>query len=151
SPAPEREDSLAAFHARYADDTLVLDKWFALQAGAWRWAADAAPTLARVRELLAHPAFAIRNPNKVYALLGTFFRGNPGEFHTPEGHAFWAEQIIALNGINPQVAARMARTLERWKGFAPRYQVSMRAALEKVAGTEDLSPDVAEIIGKALG
>ncbi|HNN47243.1 MAG TPA: aminopeptidase N C-terminal domain-containing protein, partial [Azospira sp.] len=50
-----------------------------------------------------------------------------------------------------QVAARMARTLERWKGFAPRYQVSMRAALEKVAGTEDLSPDVAEIIGKALG
>ena len=151
SPAPEREDSLAAFHARYADDTLVLDKWFALQAGAWRWAADAAPTLARVRELLAHPAFAIRNPNKVYALLGTFFRGNPGEFHTPEGHAFWAEQIIALNGINPQVAARMARTLERWKGFAQRYQVSMRAALEKVAGTEDLSPDVAEIIGKALG
>ena len=151
SPAPEREDSLAAFHARYADDALVLDKWFALQAGAWRWAADAAPTLARVRELLAHPAFAIRNPNKVYALLGTFFRGNPGEFHTPEGHAFWAEQIIALNGINPQVAARMARTLERWKGFAPRYQVSMRAALEKVAGTEDLSPDVAEIIGKALG
>ncbi len=151
SPAPEREDSLAAFHARYAEDTLVLDKWFALQAGAWRWAADAAPALVRVRELLAHPAFAIRNPNKVYALLSTFFRGNPGEFHTPEGHVFWAEQIIALNGINPQVAARMARTLERWKGFAPRYQVTMQAALEKVAGTEGLSPDVAEIIGKALG
>ena len=151
SPAAERSDALAAFHARYADDALVLDKWFALQAGAWRWAADAPPTLARVRELLAHPAFAIRNPNKVYSLLGTFFRANPGEFHTPEGHAFWAEQIVALNAINPQVAARMARALERWKGFAPRYQVSMRAALESVAASEGLSADVAEIVGKALG
>lgn len=150
SPAAEREEAIAAFHCRYENDPLVLDKWFALQAGAWRWAPDSAPTLTRVRALLAHPAFAIRNPNKVYALLGTFFRGNPGEFHTPEGHAFWAEQIIALNAINPQVAARMARTLERWKGFAPRYQVSMRAALERVASTDGLSPDVAEVVGKAL-
>lgn len=151
SPAPEREESLAAFHARYADDALVLDKWFALQAGAWRWTADTAPTLVRVRELLAHPAFAIRNPNKVYALLGTFFRANPGEFHTPEGHAFWAEQIVALNAINPQVAARMARAMERWQGFAPKYQASMQAALQRVAGAEGLSPDVAEVVGKALG
>ncbi|HEX5801656.1 MAG TPA: aminopeptidase N [Azospira sp.] len=150
SAAPEREAAVAAFHIRYARDPLVLDKWFALQAGAWRWAADATPTLARVRALLAHPAFAATNPNKVYALLGTFFRANPGEFHTPEGHAFWAEQIVALNAINPQVAARMARALERWRGFTPSLQASMRAALERVAASEGLSADVAEIVGKAL-
>ncbi|MBW7901782.1 MAG: aminopeptidase N [Rhodocyclaceae bacterium] len=149
--APERADALAAFHRRFADDALVLDKWFALQAAAWRWTADAEPTLARVRALLAHPAFAATNPNKVYALLGTFFRANPGEFHTSAGHAFWAEQVVALDTLNPQVAARMARALERWRGFAPALQDSMRAALEKVAKTEGLSPDVAEIVGKALG
>ncbi|MFA7292986.1 MAG: aminopeptidase N [Rhodocyclaceae bacterium] len=151
SPAPEREIAITAFHGRYADDALVLDKWFALQAGAWHWEAGAEPTLARVRRLMAHPAFTASNPNKVYALLGTFFRANPGEFHTPEGHAFWAEQIIALNAINPQVAARMARALEHWKGFTPALQASMRAALESVQASEGLSPDVAEIVGKALG
>ncbi|MDQ5916806.1 MAG: aminopeptidase, partial [Pseudomonadota bacterium] len=151
SPAPEREEALAAFERRYADDALVLDKWFALQAGAWRWNADTEPTLARVRRLMAHPAFTASNPNKVYALLGTYFRANPGEFHTPEGHAFWAEQIVALNAINPQVAARMARALERWSAFTPALQTSMQKALEAVAKTPDLSPDVAEIVSKALG
>ncbi|MDQ5960006.1 MAG: aminopeptidase, partial [Pseudomonadota bacterium] len=109
------------------------------------------PTLARVRRLMAHPAFTASNPNKVYALLGTYFRANPGEFHTPEGHAFWAEQIVALNAINPQVAARMARALERWSAFTPALQTSMQKALEAVAKTPDLSPDVAEIVSKALG
>jgi len=150
SASPEREAAVAAFQLRYADDALVLDKWFALQAGAWRWAADAAPTLDRVRELMAHPAFATTNPNKVYALLGTFFRANPAEFHTPQGHAFWAEQIIALNAINPQVAARMARALERWRSFTPTLQASMRDALARVAASDGLSADVAEIVGKAL-
>ncbi|MFC5300127.1 aminopeptidase N [Azospira restricta] len=150
SAAPQRDSALAAFHAHYATDTLVLDKWFALQAGAWRWDPAAAPTLARVRQLLAHPAFAATNPNKVYALLGGYFRANPGEFHSPDGHAFWAEQIVALNAINPQVAARMARALERWRSFTPALQASMRRALETVAASEGLSPDVAEIVGKAL-
>ncbi|MBI2308791.1 MAG: aminopeptidase N [Rhodocyclales bacterium] len=150
SAAPQREGVLASFHAHYANDALVLDKWFALQASAWRWEAAAAPTLQRVRQLLAHPAFAATNPNKVYALLGSYFRANPGEFHSAEGHAFWAEQIVALNAINPQVAARMARALERWRSFTPALQASMRRALETVAATEGLSADVAEIVGKAL-
>ena len=150
SASPEREAAIAAFHLRYADDTLVLDKWFAIQAGAWRWATDAPPTLARVKALLAHPGFAATNPNKVYALLGTFFRANPGEFHTPDGHAFWTEQIVALDAINPQVAARMARALERWRSFTPALQESMQAALVSLAGTGRLSADVAEIVGKAL-
>jgi aminopeptidase N len=152
SSAEGRAGVLAAFHERYAGDALVLDKWFALQAGAWRWHAADEPVVMRVRELLAHPAYAPTNPNKVYALLGTFFRANPAEFHAADGsgHAFWAEQIPVLDGINPQVAARMARALERWRSFAPHLQPTMRAALDKVAATPGLSPDVAEIVGKAL-
>ena len=150
SASPERDAAIAAFQLRYVDDALVMDKWFAVQAGAWRWNGAAEPTLQRVRKLMAHPAFTAHNPNKVYALLGTFFRANPGEFHTPEGHAFWAEQIVALNALNPQVAARMARALERWRSFTPALQRSMKEALETVANTPGLSPDVAEIVGKAL-
>src|SRR5690606_8656724 len=101
-----------------------LDKWFALQAGAWRWDAAAAPTLERVRSLLDDPAFSLANPNKVYALLGTFFRANAGEFHAADGsgHAFWAEQVMALDAKNPQVAARMARTLENWRHLTAALQ-----------------------------
>jgi aminopeptidase N len=150
SASTEREAAIAAFQLRYVDDALVMDKWFAVQAGAWRWDTAAEPTLQRVRKLMAHPAFTAHNPNKVYALLGTFFRANPGEFHTPEGHAFWAEQIVALNALNPQVAARMARALERWRSFTPALQASMRPALETAMADKNLSSDVAEIIGKAL-
>ena len=152
STHPAREQALTAFHARYGDDALVLDKWFALQAGAWRWSATAAPTLERVRALMSDPAFSLSNPNKVYALLGTFFRANAGEFHAADGsgHVFWAEQVIALNAKNPQVAARMARALESWRRFTPALQVSIRAQLERVQASAGLSPDVAEVVGKAL-
>ncbi len=152
SASPASEAALAAFHARYRDDALVLDKWFALQAGAWRWNAEAPPVLERVRALMENPAFSLTNPNKVYALLGTFFRGNPGEFHAGngEGHTFWADQVIALDGRNPQVAARMARALENWKRYMPALQTSIRAQLERVLAAPSLSADVAEIIGKAL-
>jgi aminopeptidase N len=146
-----RDDALAAFRQRFADDPLALDKWFALQAGAWRWSAEGAPTLDRVRVLLADPAFQPTNPNKVYALLGTYFRANPGEFHADsgDGHVFWAEQIRALDARNPQVAARMARALENWRRYTPVIQASIRAQLEALAATT-LSADVAEIVGKAL-
>ena len=129
------------------------DKWFQLQAGAWRWS-DAAPdTLAQVQALMANPAFSLSNPNKVYALLGGYFKANPAEFHRADGagYAFWAEQVIALDRNNPQVASRMARALEGWRKFTPEIQARIRPALEKVAATEGISPDVAEIVGKALG
>ena len=86
------------------------------------------------------------------ALLGTFLRSNPGEFHAADGsgHAFWAEQVIALDARNPQVAARMARALENWRRFTPALQASIRPQLERVVGADGLSPDVAEIVGKAL-
>jgi len=98
------------------------------------------------------PAFSLANPNKVYALLGSFFRANPAEFHAPDGsgHAFWADQVIALDSRNPQVAARMARALENWRRFTPALRQSIRAQIARVAATPGLSPDVAEIVGKAL-
>ena len=153
STSPARTAALQAFHDRHRDDALVLDKWFALQAGAWRWGEAAEPALARVRVLLSDPAFSLSNPNKVYALLGTFFRANPGEFHAADGsgHAFWAEQVIALDARNPQVAARMARALENWRRFTPALQASIRPQLERVLATPGLSADVAEIVGKAVG
>ncbi|WP_442771457.1 DUF3458 domain-containing protein, partial [Zoogloea ramigera] len=152
SDAPARVGALEAFHQRYMGDALVLDKWFQLQAGAWRWS-DAAPdTLAQVQALMANPAFSLSNPNKVYALLGGYFKANPAEFHRADGagYAFWAEQVIALDRNNPQVASRMARALEGWRKFTPEIQARIRPALEKVAATEGISPDVAEIVGKAL-
>lgn len=153
STSPARTAALQAFHERHRDDALVLDKWFALQAGAWRWEDTMAPTLECVRALLGDPAFSLSNPNKVYALLGTFFRANPGEFHAADGsgHAFWAEQVVALDARNPQVAARMARALENWRHFTPALQASIRPQLERVLAAPGLSADVAEIIGKAVG
>jgi aminopeptidase N len=152
SDAPERIEALAAFHERYRDDALVLDKWFQLQAGAWRWSASAPATLEQVRALMDNPAFSLSNPNKVYALLGGYFKANAAEFHREDGagYAFWVEQVIALNRSNPQVASRMARALEGWRKFTPEIQARIRVALEKVAAEEGLSPDVAEIVGKAL-
>lgn len=149
---PERDIALGEFHRRHAHDALVLDKWFAVQALAWHWDNEAPNTLEAVASLLRHPDFNLANPNKVYALLGSFFRTNPGEFHRADGsgYAFWAEQIRALNALNPQVASRMARTLERWKNYTPTQQALIQPHLEALAQA-DLSRDVAEIIGKALG
>jgi len=152
SDAPERLEALEAFHERYKDDALVLDKWFLLQAGAWRWSEAAPATLERVRSLMDNPAFSLSNPNKVYSLLGGYFKANAAEFHREDGagYAFWAEQVVALDRNNPQVASRMARALEGWRKFTPAIQARIRVALEQVAGAEGLSPDVTEIVGKAL-
>ena len=150
SASPAAKDALQNFHARFDRDALVMDKWFALQAGAWRWDAAGTPVLERVKGLMDDSAFTLTNPNKVYSLLGTFFRGNPAEFHTPEGHAFWAEQVVALDRRNPQVASRMARALENWRRYTPQLQSSIHLQLERVRDTQGLSPDVAEIVGKAL-
>ena len=108
-------------------------------------------TVARVRELTSHPAFTLRNPNKVYALIGSF-GANQVNFHAADGsgYAFMREQILALDPINPQVAARMARNFERWKRFEPKRQALMKAALEQIAAVRGLSKETAEVVSKAL-
>ncbi|MBN9459823.1 MAG: aminopeptidase N [Burkholderiales bacterium] len=148
---PRREAALAHFAQRYAGEPLALDKWFSMQATMHRHPGEA-PVLKRVRALMGHPAFSLRNPNRVRALVGSFCNGNLAEFHAADGsgYAFWREQVLAIDAFNPQVAARLARALDRWRKFSPDRQALMRAALEQVAAHEPLSGDVREIVTKAL-
>ncbi len=143
---PERLPALESFYARWKDEPLVVDKWLAVQA-----TSRLPGTLARVKELLAHPAFDIKVPNKVYALIRAF-AANHVRFHAADGsgYAFLADQVIRLNTLNPQVAARMARAFDRWKRFDDARKAAARAALERIRGSKDLSKDVAEIVTKAL-
>jgi aminopeptidase N len=144
--APGRDAALASFYEDFKQEALVVDKWFSLQAMA------RTTDVAAVRALMEHPAFSLRNPNRARSLIFSFCNGNPGQFHAPDGsgYEFWADQVIALNTINPQVAARLARSLDRWRKYAPELQDRMRAALQRVAATKSLSKDVHEVISKSL-
>ena len=139
--------ALEDFHARWHDDPLVIDKWFGLQAMSAR-----AGTRARVEELLGHPAFSLRNPNRVRALIGAFVAGNPLRFHGADGggYAFLADRVVALDPLNPQVAARLMTALGRWRRFDGGRQALMRAALERILTIPELSRDVYEIASKSL-
>jgi len=143
---PERVPALEAFYGKWKDEPLVVDKWLALQSASRLPAA-----LPDTRRLMAHPAFNLRNPNKVYALIGAF-RGNQVHFHSADGsgYAFIADQVIALDAINPQVAARMARAFDRWKKFDPGRQAYARAALERIRDAKGVSKGVLEIASRAL-
>jgi len=142
----ERMQALDAFYAKWNNEPLVVDKWLAVQAGS-----RLPGTLAEVQKLLAHPAFEIRNPNKVYALIRSFC-GNHVRFHAADGsgYAFLADQVIAIDGFNPQVAARMARAFDRWRKFDAGRRQHASAALERIRDAQGLSKDVAEIVSKAL-
>jgi aminopeptidase N len=106
-----------------------------------------------VYRLREHEAFKMNNPNRVRSVIHTFCMNNPASFHQADGsgYAFWAEAVLALDPINPQVAARLARALDRWRLFAQPYQGKMHAYLEEVAACKTLSADVREVISKALG
>jgi aminopeptidase N len=144
--APRARDALQRFYDEFQGEALVVDKWFMMQA--------TAPTtdLARVRELMEHPAFTLRNPNRARSLVAAFCSGNPVQFHAPDGsgYAFWAEQVIALDALNPQVASRLSRAMDRWRRYAPALQAHMKKALQQVAGQGKLSNDVREVVSKAL-
>lgn len=144
---PEREPALAAFYDKWKHDPLVVDKWLAVQA-----ASRLSTTLNTVKKLLKHPAFDLKVPNRVYSLIRTF-AANHVRFHAADGggYAFLADQVIALNALNPQVAARMARSFDRWRRFDESRKSFAKAQLERIRDTEKLSKDVAEIVAKALG
>ncbi len=144
--------SLSNFHERFKSDALVIDKWFALQATRQIDLQDTGSVLTNVLSLRKHPDFNIKNPNRARSLIHAFCMNNPGAFHQPSAttYQFWADHVIELNHINPQVAARLARGLDRWKQFAPNYQVHMKSALEFISKQTNLSSDVAEVIQKAL-
>lgn len=138
--------ALDAFYQDFKGEALVIDKWFAMQA------ASPGTDVKAVRELMKHPAFTLKNPNRARSLIFNFCSGNPSQFHAPDGsgYAFWAEQVIALDALNPQVASRLARSMDRWRRYAPALQVNMKKALQKVASGKKLSNDVREVVSKAL-
>jgi aminopeptidase N len=143
---PERLPALDAFYEKWRGEALVVDKWLAVQASS-----RLPGTLARVSQLLSHPAFDIKVPNKVYALIRSF-AANHVRFHAADGagYAFLADQVIALNALNPQVAARMARGFDRWRKLDEGRKAHAKKQLERIRDTQQLSRDVAEIVGKAL-
>ena len=149
SHAEPAEAALRLFYDMFRGDALVIDSWFALQASTPE--VDGR-VFARIKQLLKHPDFSIRNPNRTRSLVGTLFFGNPAAFHRSDaaGYVFWADHIIELDAINPQLAARGARALDRWSRLAEPYRSAARTALARVAAKADLSVNVREIVAAAL-
>jgi aminopeptidase N len=134
------------FYQQWKHDPLVLDKWFAIQARS-----KAADTLERVQDLLGHEAFSIQNPNKVRSLIGSF-AANPVYFHQADGqgYRFVAEQLLKLDTINPQVAARLLQAFSRWKRYDSKHRALMQEQLQRILSHEGLSSDCYEIASKSL-
>ena len=145
---PYRAEALALFSQKWGDNVLVMDKWFAVQA-----TAPLSRTLEEVKRLMGHNAFSIKNPNKVRSLIGAFCSGNPVCFHdeTGAGYQFLADNVIELNSLNPQIAARLLGSMSRWRKYDRKRQGLMRTQLERIIQTDGLSKDVYEIASKSLG
>src|SRR5205823_12580442 len=128
------------FEAKWSDDPLVLDKWFSLQATSHRNG-----TLTRVEALLSHPKFNAKNPNRLRSLVSAFALRNWPGFHAADGsgYNFIAGQVMAIDTMNPQMAASLAAAFNQWRRFAGDRQAMQRAALERIASMPGLSPDVA--------
>ena len=144
--SPLRDAAFTHFHDRFKSDPLVLDKWMGLQAGS-----PLPDTAASVRALMRHPAFDIKNPNRVRALIGAF-AGNHLRFHAAngEGYRLVGEVIRTLDPLNPQVAARMAGAFESWRRYDSARQTLMKAEIEAIHGLSGISPNLFEITGKML-
>ncbi|MEY3474506.1 MAG: aminopeptidase [Pseudomonadota bacterium] len=146
---PLAANALERFHAMFRDEALVIDKWFALQGGACDRGGE---VLATVRQLMLHPDFNLRNPNRARSLIFSFCSANPGAFHRKDaaGYVYWSERVLELDAFNPQVAARLARAMDRWKKLAEPYRSAAREAIARVAAKSDLSKDVREVVSRAL-
>jgi aminopeptidase N len=144
---PERAQALTAFYERWKDEALIVDKWLSVQA-----TSRLPDTIDHVRQLLSHPAFDLHNPNKVYSLIRGFTGANHVRYHARDGrgYEFAADQIIALDRINPQVAARIARCFDRWTRFDSARQAKARAQLQRICAVAGLSRDVEEVVTRAL-
>ncbi len=141
--------ALALFHNLFKNEDLVIDKWFSLQASAPDRGGNVLPI---VRQLMQHSDFNLRNPNRARSLIFSYCSANPGGFHRSDaaGYVYWSERVIELDAINPQVAARLARALDRWKKLAAPYRQAAKTAIERVAAKSDLSNDVREVVSRAL-
>ena len=147
SPHPAKQQCLDSFYHQWREEALVIDKWFALQASS-----SAPGAFATVQALMQHPAFDLKNPNRVRSLIGAFSQSNPLHFHAVngQGYQFLADQIIALNTLNPQVASRMTGALTAWRRYDEGRQALMKLQLERIMTTEAVSRDVYEVASKSL-
>lgn len=143
----EKAEALTMFADYFKDDPLVMDQWFSVQAGC-----TLPGGLERVQALMSHPAFTLKNPNKIRALIGAFANQNAVNFHRADGagYRFLADQIITLNALNPQIASRLLTPLTRWRKYAAARQALMKAELERILASGELSSDVYEVVSKSL-
>jgi len=143
----EKAKALAVFAENFKDNALVMDQWFSVQAGS-----TLPGGLARVKALMQHPAFTLKNPNKVRALIGAFAGQNLINFHAADGsgYRFLADLVIELNGFNPQIASRQLAPLTRWRKYDSARQALMKGELERIRASGQLSPDVYEVVSKSL-
>lgn len=145
---PETKDiAVQAFYSKWEHDKLVLDKWFAVQGGS-----SLKDTLGKMKKLITHPDFSIKNPNKVRSLIYMFAMQNPVNFHKKngEGYKFIADQIILLDTINHQVAARLSSCFNHWKRYDEIRKALMKKELERILCVQTLSKNVYEIVSRAL-
>ena len=143
----EQEKALADFYQQWKDDPQVVEQWFAVQSGSSRTGG-----LRKIRELMEHPAFDWKNPNKIRSVIGVFAGQNLSAFHAEDGagYQFLAEQVRKLDDSNPQIAARLVSPLTRWRKFAPVHGGQMKSALETIRDKSGLSRDVYEVVHKSL-
>lgn len=141
--------ALERFHEQFRHEALVIDKWFTLQATAPE---KEGKVFARAKVLLQHPDFTLRTPNRARSLLMALCQMNPAAFHRSDaaGYVFWADRVIEIDGINPQLAARLARSMDHWRRLAEPYRTAAREAISRVAARVELSDDVREIVTRAL-
>ncbi|HEY4664677.1 MAG TPA: aminopeptidase N C-terminal domain-containing protein, partial [Comamonas sp.] len=149
SNADLAKPALERFHALFKSEPLVIDKWFSLQAGTCDRGGNVLPA---VKQLMKHPDFSLKNPNRARSLIFSYCSANPGAFHRSDaaGYVFWSERVMELDAINPQVAARLARAMDRWSKLAEPYRTAAREAIARVAAKPDLSNDVREVVTRAL-
>ncbi len=140
--------ALVQFHAMFKDEALVIDKWFSLQAASPDRNGNILPI---VKQLMKHSDFSLKNPNRARSVISTYC-ANPAAFHRFDaaGYVFWSERVIELDAMNPQVAARLARALDRWSKLAEPYRSAAREAIARVAAKNDLSKDTHEVVTRAL-
>ncbi|MCU9950104.1 aminopeptidase N [Pseudomonas sp. PDM13] len=143
----EKAKALAGFAEHFKDNPLVMDQWFSVQAGS-----TLPGGLERVQALMGHKAFTLKNPNKVRALIGAFANQNLVNFHRADGagYRFLADHVITLNALNPQIASRQLAPLTRWRKYDEARQKLMRAELERILASGELSSDVYEVLSKSL-
>ena len=145
--SPVAEEALDSFYQQWHNDSLVLDKWFAIQA-----MSPQPDTLDKVKSLTEHPDFNLKNPNRARSLIGAFCMRNPVNFHQEdgEGYRFLADYVLELNGLNPQIASRMLEPLTHWRRFNKHHQQKMKLQLERILAEASLSKDVYEVASKSL-